>query len=49
MLKTINVTLGALVAFSVWMAVVFLGILVAAAVMKIFMIGGSAVYHLMHS
>jgi hypothetical protein len=44
MIKTINVTLGVLVAFSVWCAAVMFAILA----LHVVVMGGFAVYHLMY-
>lgn len=44
-IKTINITLGVLVAFSVWCAAVVLTVLT----LHVIVIGGFTVYHLMHS
>jgi hypothetical protein len=45
LIKTFNVTLGVLVAFSVWCAAV----LFAIATLHVLVAGGFTVYHLMHS
>jgi len=44
-IKSINITLGVLVAFSVWCAAVIFAI----ATLHVLVIGGFTVYHLMHS
>jgi hypothetical protein len=44
MIKTINITLGVLVAFSVWCAAVMFAILA----LRVMVIGGFSVYHLLH-
>ncbi|MCE0522736.1 MAG: hypothetical protein LV480_07475 [Methylacidiphilales bacterium] len=49
MIKTINITLGILVAFSVWCAAVTFAVFVAIIALHIMAIGGFTVYHLMHS
>ena len=49
MLKTLNHTLGVFVEFSVWIAVLMLGILVAVGVLNLCLAGGSTALHLMHS
>jgi len=45
MIKTFNITLGVLVAFSVWCAAVMFAI----ATLHVLVVGGFALYHLMHS
>ena len=45
MMKTFNITLGALVAFSVWCGAVLMTVLT----LHVIVIGGLTVYHLMHS
>jgi hypothetical protein len=45
MIKTINVTLGVLVAFSVWCAAVMFAIVT----LHVLVIGGFTVYHLLNS
>jgi hypothetical protein len=45
MIKTINITLGVLVAFSVWSAAVMFAIVT----LHVLVMGGFTVYHLMHS
>ena len=45
MINTINITLGVLVAFSVWCAAVMFAI----ATLRVLVMGGFAVYHLMPS
>ena len=44
-IKTINITVGVLVAFSIWCAAVMFAILA----LRVLVIGGFTVYHLMHS
>ena len=44
-LKTFNITLGVLVAFSVWCA----ALVVALLALNVVMIAGLTIYHLMHS
>jgi hypothetical protein len=44
-IKTINITLGVLVAFSVWCAAVMFAIVT----LRVVVMGGFTVYHLMHS
>jgi hypothetical protein len=48
-IKTINITLGVLVAFSVWCAAVMFAVFVAIVALRVFAVGGFTVYHLMHS
>ena len=45
MMKTVQITLGVLVAFSVWCAAVIYAIVT----LHVLVIGGFSVYHLMHS
>jgi hypothetical protein len=45
MIKTINITLNILVAFSVWCAAVMFAIVT----LHVLVMGGFTVYHLMHS
>jgi hypothetical protein len=45
MIKTINITLDVLVAFSVWCAAVMFAIVT----MHVLVTGGFTVYHLLHS
>ena len=49
MIKTLNITLGVLVGFSVWCAALLFAILVAMVAMHILVIGGLTIYHLMNS
>ena len=49
MTKTIQITLGVLVAFSVWCAAVLFAVCVAIVALNVMVIGGFTVYHLMHS
>ena len=44
-IKTINITLGVLVAFSVWCAAVMFAIVT----LHVLVVGGFTVYHLMNS
>jgi hypothetical protein len=44
-IKTMKITLGVLVAFSVWCAAVMLAIVT----LRVLVISGFTVYHLMHS
>ncbi len=48
-IKTINLTLGVLVAFSVWCAALMFAIFVAIIAVHVLVIGGFTVYHLMQS
>jgi hypothetical protein len=48
-LKTLNITLGVLVALSVWCAALMVAVLVAMLALHVFVIGGQTVYHLVHS
>jgi hypothetical protein len=48
-IKTINITVGVLVAFSVWCAAVMFAVFVAIVALHVLVIGGFTVYHLMHS
>jgi hypothetical protein len=45
LIKTINMTLGVLVAFSVWCAALVFAVLA----LRVLLAGGLTVYHLMHS
>ncbi len=47
--KTINITLGVLVAFTVWCAALMFAVFVAILALHIMVIGGFTVYHLLHS
>jgi hypothetical protein len=49
MMKTIHITVGVLVAFSVWCAAVLVAVCVAIVVLHVLVIGGVTVYHLMQS
>jgi hypothetical protein len=50
LIKTINIALGALVAFSVWCAAITFAVLVAIVALRVVVIGGLIVYsHLKHS
>ncbi len=49
MIKTINITLGVLVAFSVWCAAVMFAIFVAVVTLHVVVVGGMTAYHLIHS
>lgn len=44
MLKTVNITVGVLVGFSLWCA----AIIAAIVALHVLLIGGMTVYHLMH-
>ena len=48
-IKTINITVGVLVAFSVWCAAMMFAVFVAIVALHVLVIGGFTVYHLMHS
>jgi hypothetical protein len=48
-LKTLNITLGVLVAFSVWCAALLFAIFVAMLALHVLLVGGLTVYHLMQS
>jgi len=48
-IKTINITLGVLVAFSVWCAAVMFAVFAAVLALHVVVIGGFTIYHLMHS
>ncbi|HEY0257524.1 MAG TPA: hypothetical protein VGC39_08780 [Candidatus Methylacidiphilales bacterium] len=45
MIKTINITVGILVAFSIWCAAVTLAVLI----LRLLMAGSFTLYHLIHS
>jgi hypothetical protein len=49
MIKTLNLTLDVLVAFSVWCAAVMFAMFVAIVTLHVVMIGGMTAYHLIHS
>lgn len=49
LMKTINITLGVVVAFSVWCAAVMFAVFVAIIALHVLLIGGFTAYHLMHS
>lgn len=49
MMKTINTTLGVMVALSVWCAVAMLALFVAVIALHVLLIGGFTIYHLIHS
>ncbi len=49
MMKTINITVGVVVAFSVWCAAVMFAVFVAIIAVHVLLIGGLTAYHLMHS
>ncbi len=49
MIRTINITLGVLVAFSVWCAALMFAIFVAVLMLHVVVIGGMTAYHLLHS
>jgi hypothetical protein len=46
--KTINITLGVLVAFTVWCAALMFAIFAAMIALHIMMFGGFTVYHLLN-
>ena len=46
-LKAFNITLGVLVAFSVWCAALMFAVFIAMLMLHVLVIGGLAVYHLM--
>jgi hypothetical protein len=48
-LKAINITLGVLVAFTVWCAALMFALVVAILALHVMVIGGLTVYHLMNS
>jgi hypothetical protein len=48
-IKTMKITLDALVAFSVMCAAVMLAVFVAIVALHVLVIGGFTVYHLLHS
>jgi hypothetical protein len=48
-LKTFNITLGVLVAFSVWCAALMFAIFVAILALHVAVIAGLTILHLMHS
>ena len=48
-IKTINITLGVLVAFSVWCAALLFAVFIAIVTLHVLVIGGFTVYHLMNS
>jgi hypothetical protein len=48
-IKTINLTLDVLVAFSVWCAAVMFAVFVAIVILHVLVIGGFTAYHLMNS
>jgi hypothetical protein len=48
MIKAINITLGVLVALSVWCAALMFAVFVAILVLHVMIIGGFTVYHLMN-
>jgi len=47
-LKTFNITLGVLVAFSVWCAALMFAVFVAFLIFNVVAISGLTIYHLMH-
>ena len=49
MMKTLNITLGILVAFSVWCLAMMLAVFIAIMALHIVVIGGFTAYHLMNS
>jgi hypothetical protein len=48
-LKTFNITLGILVALSVWCAALMFAVFVAILALHVLVVGGLTVYHLMQS
>jgi hypothetical protein len=46
-IKTFNITLGVLVAFSVWCAALMFAVFIAMLMLHVLVIGGLTVYHLM--
>jgi hypothetical protein len=48
-LKTFNITLGVLVAFSVWCAALMFAVFVAIMALHVAIIAGFTIYHLMNS
>jgi hypothetical protein len=48
LIKTINITLGVLVAFTVWCAALMFAVFFAILALHIAVIGGFTVYHLMN-
>jgi len=48
-IKTFNITLGVLVAFSVWCAALMFAVFIAMLMLHVLVIGGLTVYHLMHN
>ena len=48
-IKTFNITLGVIVAFSVWCAALMFAVFVAMVMLHVLVIGGLTVYHLMHN
>jgi len=48
-LKTFNITLGVLVAFSVWCAALMFAVFVAIVALNVLVVGVFTVYHLMSS
>jgi len=48
-LKTLNITLGVLVAFSVWCAALMFAVFVAVLVFHVAVVAGFTIYHLMNS
>lgn len=49
MLKTINVTVGILVALSLWSAAVMFTVFVALLAWHVLVVGGLTAYHLLHN
>jgi hypothetical protein len=49
LLKTLNITLGVLVAFSVWCAALMFAVFAAILTLHVLAIGGLMIWHLMHS
>jgi len=48
-IKTFNITLSVLVAFSVWCAALMFAVFIAMVMLHVLVIGGLTVYHLMHN
>jgi hypothetical protein len=48
MIRTLNITLGILVAFSVWCAALMLAVFLAVLALHVLVIGGFTVYHLLY-
>ena len=48
-IKAINITLGVLVAFTVWCAALMFAVFVAILALHVLVIGGFTIYHLVNS